>query len=78
MLPPTHPLPARELSQYGVDLDPHSENDIANYVHGRARDETVQHVEKIREEFVLGDKYEIWDVITDKDHWWVITNLTNI
>lgn len=78
VLPPTHPLPARELSQYGVDPDPHSENDIANYVLGQARDETVHHVEKIKEEFVLGDKYDIWDVITDKDRWWVITNLTNL
>jgi hypothetical protein len=78
VLPPAHPLPARELAHYSVDLDPHSENDIANYVHGQARDETVQHVEKIKEEFVLGDKYEMWDVITDKDRWWVITNLTNL
>jgi hypothetical protein len=75
---PGHPVPARELSQYSVDNDPHLENDIANYVHGRARDETVQHVERIKQEVVLGDKYEIWDVVTDKDRWWVITNLTNL
>lgn len=73
-----HPLPARVLSQYSVDPDPHSENDIANYVHGQARDETVQHVEKIKEEFVLGDKYEIWDVVTNKNRWWVVTNLRNL
>jgi len=75
---PGHPVPARELSQYSVDNDPHAENDIANYVHGQARDETVQHVERIKQEVVLGDKYEIWDVITDKDRWWVITNMTNL
>jgi hypothetical protein len=56
---PGHPVPARELSQYSVDNDPPSENDIANYVHGQARDETVQHVERIKQEVVLGDKYEI-------------------
>jgi len=78
VLPSAHPLPARELAQYSVAPDPHSENDIANYVHGQARGETVQHVEKVKEEFVLGDKYEMWDVITDKDRWWVITNLTNL
>jgi hypothetical protein len=38
----THPVPAGELSRYRVDGDPHSEMDIANYVHGQARDETVQ------------------------------------
>jgi hypothetical protein len=78
VLPPDHTLPARDLSQYSVDGDPHSENDIRGYVHGQARDDTVQHVEKIKEEFVLGGKYEIWDVITEKDRYWVITNLTNL
>lgn len=71
---PDHPVPARELSQYSVDNDPHSENDIADYVHTQASDETVQHVEKIKQAVVLRDKYEIWDVITDRDRYWVITN----
>ncbi|SRR6266536_2472699 len=75
---PGAPVPARELSRYQIDCDPHSENDIANYVHGQARDETVQHVEKIKSEVVLGTEYEIWDVTTDKDRWWVITNMTNL
>jgi len=75
---PSHPVPAPELAQYSVERDPHSEQDIANYVQGQARDETVQHVEKIKHEVVLGDIYDIWDVTTDKDRWWVITNLTNL
>ena len=75
---PSHSIPAEELAQYSVDSDPHSERDIASYVEGEARDETVQHVEKIKQEIVLGDTYEIWDVKTDKDRWWVITNLTNL
>ena len=74
----THPVPAGELSRYSVDGDPHSEMDIANYVHGQARDETVQHVERIKQEIVLGEAYEIWDVTTDKGRWWVLTNLTNL
>jgi hypothetical protein len=74
----THPVPAGELSRYSVEGDPHSEADIANYVGGQARDETVQHVEKIKTEVVLGEAYEIWDVTTDNDRWWVITNLTNL
>jgi hypothetical protein len=75
---PDHPVPARELSKYSVDNDPPSENDIADYVHGQARDETVQHVERIKEEVVLADKYEVWDVTTDKDRWWVIRPMTNL
>ena len=71
-------IPPSELEKYRVEHDPHSEQDIADYVHGEAPDETVQNVERIKQEVVLGNKYEIWDVITDKDRWWVITNLTNI
>ena len=73
-----HPVPASELGRYSVDRDPHSEQDIANYVEGQARDEVVQHVERVKREVVIGDVYDIWDVTTDKDRWWVITNLTNL
>jgi hypothetical protein len=74
----THPVPPSELDRYSVDSDPHSEMDIARYVEIEAPDEKVQHVERIKSEIVLGDTYEIWDVATDKDRWWVITNLTNL
>lgn len=73
-----HPVPAGELSKYEVNSDPHRKKDIADYIHGQAPDETVQHVEKVKQEVVLGDKYEIWDVVTDKERWWVITNFTNL
>lgn len=73
-----HPLPARELSKYAVGNDSDRERDIADYVHGQAQDETVQHVELIKQEVVIGDRYEIWDVVTDKNRWWVITNYTNL
>lgn len=74
----SHPVPADELDRYSIDSDPHSEMDIARYVEGQARDESVQHVERIKTEIVLGTAYEIWDVITDTGRWWVITNLTNL
>jgi hypothetical protein len=73
-----HPVPPGELDRYAVDSDPHSEMDIARYVEIEAQNETVQHVERIKREIVFGDAYDIWDVITDKDRWWVITNLTNL
>ena len=38
----------------------------------------MQNVELIKTEIVAGQKYEIWDVITDKDRWWVIDNMTNL
>jgi hypothetical protein len=73
-----HPIPPAEVGRYSVIRDPDAEQDIANYVHGQAADETVQHVEKVKTEYIMGDAYEIWDVTTDKDRWWVITNLTNL
>ena len=75
---PSHPVPPEELARYSIERDPHSEQDIANYVEGQARDEIVQHVEKVKQDVVLGEIYEIWDVTTDKERWWVITNLTNL
>ena len=74
----SHPVPPSELARYSVDRDVDSERDIARYVEAQARDETVQHVEKVKREIVIGDVYDIWDVTTDKDRWWVITNLTNL
>jgi hypothetical protein len=54
----THPVPAGELSRYSVEGDQHSEADIANYVSGQARDEIVQHIEKIKQEScILCDKF---------------------
>jgi len=73
-----HPVPASELARYSVDRDPHSERDIAKYVEIQTSDQTVQHVERVKREIVLGDVYDIWDVTTDQDRWWVITNLTNL
>jgi hypothetical protein len=75
---PSNAVPAEELARFSVERDPDREKDIADYVESQARDETVRHVEKVKQEVVLGDIYEIWDVTTDKDRWWVITNLTNL
>jgi hypothetical protein len=74
----SHPVPPSELARYGVDRDAHSESDIARYVELEASDELVQHVEKIKQEYVAGEIYEIWEVTTDQNRWWVITNLTNL
>ncbi|MEE9905129.1 MAG: hypothetical protein K4305_06875 [Chlorobium sp.] len=73
-----HPVPPGELDRYAVERDPHSEMEIARYVEIEAQDETVQHLERIKREIVLGEAHDIWDVITDKARWWVITNSTNL
>jgi len=73
-----HPVPPEEMHRYSMVRDPSAEEDIASYVHGQARDEVVHHVEQVKSEFVAGKEYEIWDVTTDKNRWWVITNGTNL
>lgn len=73
-----HPVPAIELARYSIDRDIHSERDVANYVQGQAPDEVIQHIELIKRDIVVGEVYEVWDVTTDKDRWWVISNLTNL
>ena len=78
-LPPDHPLPADQLGRYSPERDFYAEKEIAEYVEGQLRDEeTVQNVERVKTEYVMGTPYEIWDVSTDKDRWWVITDPTNL
>lgn len=77
-----HVVPARPsievLQEYTLDQDRHAAADIQSYVEGQAPDEIVLHVEFVKEEFAVRDKYEVWDVTTDKSRWWVLTNLTNL
>lgn len=78
VLPPDHPIPAELLRRYSVERDPFAEQDIADYVQSQARDEVVSHVERVKREVVMGEPYEMWDVTTDQDRWWVVTNPTNL
>ena len=77
-LPPDQPLPADQLGRYSPERDYHAERDIADYIETQAHheDETVQHAERVKVEYVMGIPYEAWDVTTDKDRYWVFTNMT--
>jgi len=74
----THPIPPEEVARYSAARDPDLEQDICRSVEIEAHGETVQHVEKIKTESIMGESYDIWDVTTDQDRWWVVTNLTNL
>lgn len=63
---PQHAVPPEELSRYSPKRDSHSEADIARYVEIEAREESVKHAEKVKDEVVLGEVYEIWDVTTEQ------------
>jgi len=43
-----------------------------------APDETVEHAEKLASERIFETQYDVWDVHTDKDRWWVVRPPTNL
>jgi hypothetical protein len=71
-------IPAEDMRRYSTESDGFSADDIRSYVHGQARDETVLHLERIKTEVISHVVYDVWDVITDVNRWWVITNFTNL
>lgn len=76
IIPPT--MPISKASEYRAKNDKDAELSIAQYVELEASDEIVLNVELLKSETVLGTKYEMWDVATDKNKWWVITEPTNL
>jgi hypothetical protein len=73
-IPPA--LPKHVLSTL-VMFNPRSKKAIADYVEIQAR-EKVLHTEKVKTEHVMGRDHECWDVHTDKDRYWVVTDPTNL
>jgi len=51
---------------------------IVDYMNWQAPDLAVEFVQKVYVENVLGHQHAVWDVHTNVDRWWVITNPTNL
>jgi hypothetical protein len=51
---------------------------VTNYIRSEAPDLTVQIVQKVYSENVLNVRHDVWDVHTDSDRWWVITEPMNL
>jgi hypothetical protein len=51
---------------------------VTNYFEGQAPDLKVEFIQKVYSENVLGHCHDVWDVHTDQDRWWVITNPSNL
>ena len=77
VVPPA--LPKGELHKL---LFRHSEREtqkIKEYVEWQTHGaEKVLHAEKVASERVFGREYDVWDVHTDKERWWVVTSPTNL
>ena len=51
---------------------------IIDYMNSRAPDLTVEFLQKVYAENVLSHQHVVWDVHTNIDRWWVITNPTDL
>jgi hypothetical protein len=51
---------------------------VLGYMASQAPDLTVEFAQKIYSENVLDHRHDVWDVHTNVDRWWVITNPTNL
>jgi hypothetical protein len=51
---------------------------VIDYFNWQAPEMTVEFVQKMFEEHVLSHRHDVWDIHTNKDRWWVITNPTNL
>ncbi|WP_230280186.1 hypothetical protein [Croceicoccus sp. Ery15] len=76
VIPPA--MKIESVSKYLVNQIPEEARDVAEYVEGQAHNEKVSHCELVKTEYVFAERYDVWDVHTDKNRWWVITNLTNL
>jgi hypothetical protein len=71
-------MPPGSLGQFVVKGAATQEKAVRAYVEWQARDEKVKHLEKVASESIFGQPVDAWDVRTNKNRWWVITNPTNL
>src|SRR3546814_19481881 len=92
IIPPE--VPKTELRNLVSDQSEHEVREIVDYIEWQCNkkreheleetgntelvEEFVQHAEKIKTERVMGTDYSVWDVHTNLNRWWVITNPTNL
>src|ERR1700722_20048749 len=76
VIPPA--MPHEALAGYVLKAGGDEADHIRSYVEREARGETVKHLEKVASESIFGQQMDGWDVRTDKNRWWVITNPTNL
>ena len=71
-------IPAEALAGFVLDKGGNEADGIRSYLEWQAPDETVKHLEKVSSESIFGQPMDAWDVRTNKNRWWVITNPTNL
>src|SRR6187401_3241222 len=61
-----------------LSATPEETQAVIEYIKSQAPDLKVEFLQKIHTENVLSHQHHVWDVHTDVDRWWVITNPTNL
>jgi len=58
-----------------METPAHERRWIEDYLRSQSVDDfEIEHVEKLTSEYVLGQKYDVWDAHASDGRWWVITN----
>lgn len=70
--------PVEPSNEFLLKRVEHHEKAVREYVELETRGEKVIHLEKVKSETVFGDQMDAWDVYTNRDRFWVITNPTNL
>lgn len=72
------PVPTPALTKYALKRAEHEEDVIRDYIHWQSPKETVSHLEKVATERLFERVLDVWDVRTDQERYWVISNPTNL
>lgn len=76
IIPP--PVPVEALPLLTFNSPARKERFIHEYVESQAKDGKVKYAEMVAVETVFGRRHEVWDVHTDKERWWVVTEPANL
>lgn len=71
----------RHLKFEGLPVLPATDEEIEqvrSYMEWQAPDLKVEFLQKVYSEHVMQHRHDVWDVHTNVDRWWVITNPTNL
>src|SRR6185503_11914983 len=71
-------IPIEALAGFVLDKGGNEADQIRSYIESQAPNESVKHLEKVSSESIFGQPMDAWDVRTNKNSWWVITNPTNL
>jgi hypothetical protein len=74
-----HTVEPEALERYLLKRGPYDgSEEIRSYVEDQSSSESVTYLERISTERVMGTNYEVWDVHTSGERYWVVTSPTNL